>query len=111
MGGANVSGKRCILVDDVISAGTAIREAKTILDGAGAALAGVIVALDRQERTGADNELSELSAIQSEATFGVPVLSIINLDTLLAYLEGNSTTFSDHVAAVRDYRKQYGVAK
>merc|ERR1719265_1722680 len=87
--GADVSGKRCLLVDDVISAGTAIREAKAILDSAGAVLAGVVVALDRQERTGKDGELSELSAVQSvQAEFGVPVLSIVGLDGLLAYLEG-----------------------
>merc|ERR1712060_772677 len=56
--GADIKGKRCLLIDDVISAGTAIRESKSILDAAGATLAGVIVALDRQERTGADAELS-----------------------------------------------------
>merc|ERR1712139_718669 len=86
--GADVVGKRCSLIDDVISAGTAIREAKSILDAAGATLAGVVIALDRQERTGKDEELSELSAVQSvQAEFGVPVRSIIGLDGLLAYLE------------------------
>merc|ERR1712139_197090 len=86
--GADVAGKRCLLIDDVISAGTAIREAKSILDAAGAKLAGVVIALDRQERTGKDGELSELSAVQSvQAEFGVPVRSIIGLDGLLAYLE------------------------
>merc|ERR1712087_593008 len=56
--GADITGKRCLLVDDVISAGTAIRESKVILDAGGAVLAGVVVALDRQERTGKDGELS-----------------------------------------------------
>merc|ERR1719223_560787 len=62
--GADVAGKRCLLIDDVISAGTAVREAKTILDGAKGILVGVVVALDRQEKSGKDGELSELSAIQ-----------------------------------------------
>lgn len=109
--GADVSGKRCLLVDDVISAGTAIREAKAILDSAGATLAGVVVALDRQERTGKDGELSELSAVQSvQAEFGVPVLSIVGLDGLLAYLEGKgANALAEHTEAVRSYREQYGV--
>mmetsp|Transcript_7332 Transcript_7332/g.13602 ORF Transcript_7332/g.13602 Transcript_7332/m.13602 type:complete len:556 (-) Transcript_7332:178-1845(-) len=109
--GADVSGKRCLLVDDVISAGTAIREAKGILDSAGAILAGVVVALDRQERTGKDGELSELSAIQSvQAEFGVPVLSIVGLDGLLAYLQGKGDSgLGEHTEAVLAYRQQYGV--
>lgn len=111
--GADIRGKRCLLVDDVISAGTAIREAKAILDSAGAILVGVAVALDRQERTGSDGELSDLSAIQAvEATFGVPVLSIVGLSGLLAYLEGKGTpALSEHAVAVRAYRERYGVAK
>jgi len=109
--GSAVAGKRCLLVDDVISAGTAIREAKAILDSAGATLAGVIIALDRQERTGKDGELSELSAVQSvQAEFGVPVRSIIGLDALLAYLDSQSADAQTPQAdAVRRYRSQYGV--
>lgn len=109
--GADIAGKSCLLVDDVISAGTAIREAKGILDAAGASLAGVVVALDRQERTGKDGELSELSAVQSvQVEFGVPVLSIVGLDELLTYLETvESERFTEHVGAVRAYRHQYGV--
>mmetsp|Transcript_52489 Transcript_52489/g.96707 ORF Transcript_52489/g.96707 Transcript_52489/m.96707 type:complete len:551 (-) Transcript_52489:95-1747(-) len=108
--GADVSGKRCLLVDDVISAGTAIREAKGILDSAGAFLAGVVVALDRQERTGKDGELSELSAVQSvQKEFGVPVLSIVGLDGLLDYLEGKGeVNLAEYTEAVRSYRQQYG---
>merc|ERR1711865_965042 len=53
--GADIAGKKCLLIDDVISAGTAIREAKDILDKGKAALAGVVVALDRQEKTGKDD--------------------------------------------------------
>lgn len=103
--GADVAGKRCLLVDDVITAGTAVREAQAILVAAGATLAGIVVALDRQERTGAENELSEHSALQSVAQeFKVPVLSIVSLDDLQAYLEG-----SEHVDSVRGYRAKYGV--
>lgn len=109
--GADVSGRRCLLVDDVISAGTAIREAKDILDAAGAVLIGVVVALDRQERTGKDGELSHLSAIESvQAEFSVSVLSIVGLGELLAYLEGtDGTELSSHVEAVKAYREKYGV--
>jgi uridine monophosphate synthetase len=113
--GADISGKRCLLVDDVISAGTAIRDAKAILDAAGAKLVGVTIALDRQERTGADGELSQLSAVQSvQAEFGVDVLSIVGLDGLLAYLEVNdgrdSSKLEEHASDVRAYRQRYGVS-
>jgi orotate phosphoribosyltransferase len=110
--GADVKGKRCLLVDDVISAGTAVREAKQILDTAEAKLVGVVVALDRQERTGKDGELSELSAIQSVKTeFGVPVHSVVALDSLLTYLDaqGGGHGLAEHAEEVRGYRKKYGV--
>jgi uridine monophosphate synthetase len=110
--GADVAGKRCLLIDDVISAGTAVREAKAILDSAKAELAGVVVALDRQEKTGKDGELSEISAIQSvQEEFGVPVHSIVGLDGLLSYLEtlGGAHGLAEHADAVRAYRKRYGV--
>jgi len=109
--GAAVAGRRCLLVDDVISAGTAIREAKDILDTAGAHLVGVVVALDRQEKTGKDGELSHLSAIESvQAEFGVSVCSIVNLGELLAYLEStDGAGLAEHAEAVREYRSKYGV--
>merc|ERR1711943_159099 len=110
--GANVAGKRCLLIDDVISAGTAVREAKNILDAAQAHLAGVIVALDRQERSGKDDDLSELSAIQSiRVEFGVPVHGIVCLDGLLAFLDeqGGGHALGEHTEAVRAYRQRYGV--
>lgn len=107
--GADVHGKRCLLIDDVISAGTAIREAKQILDGAGATLGGVVIALDRQERTGKDGELSKLSAVQSvQAEFGVEVMSIVGLRGLLMYLEGNAE-LANHAENVRSYRDLYGI--
>jgi len=108
--GAEVKGKRCLLVDDVISAGTAIREAKGILDAAGAILAGVVVALDRQERTGKDDELSTHSAVQAvRSEFGVAVTSIVGLDELLAYLiEKDASDLREHADAVRMYKERYG---
>lgn len=108
--GADVVGQRCLLVDDVISAGTAIREAKGILDQHGATLVGVVIALDRQERTGKDEELTKVSAVQSvQDEFGVPVMSIIDLDGLLNYLHDNGG-LSGHIENVRAYREKYGVA-
>merc|ERR1712187_375719 len=109
--GANVAGKRCLLVDDVISAGTAIREAKSILDGASATLVGVVIALDRQERTGKDGELSQLSAVQSvQEEFGVQVCSIVGLSDLLTYLkEQSDPSIAEYANAVRAYREKYGV--
>jgi len=110
--GADVAGKRCLLIDDVISAGTAIREAKEILDAAKAELAGVVVALDRQERTGKDDSLSELSAIQSvQAEFGVPVHGIVCLDDLLGFLHEQAAGhgLGEYAEAVQAYRQRYGV--
>lgn len=108
--GAHIKGKQCLLVDDVISAGTAVREAKQILDEEGAILAGVVVALDRQEKTGKDGELSRLSAIQSvREEFGVQVCSVVTLCDLLSYLETTlGTSLSEHAGAVRSYRERYG---
>ncbi|MDW6091534.1 orotate phosphoribosyltransferase [Vibrio rhizosphaerae] len=101
--GSALEGK-IMLVDDVITAGTAIRESMAIIQANGAALAGVLVAIDRQEKgTG------ELSAIQEvEKDFGCAVISIVGLTDLITYLEeqGNS---DEHLAAVKAYRDQYGV--
>jgi len=81
--GASLTGK-VLLVDDVISAGTAIREVIPIIHAAGAQLAGVVVALDRQE-WGQTIGLSALGEI--EQTYHIPVKSIVNLDYLISYLE------------------------
>ncbi|SHF59558.1 orotate phosphoribosyltransferase [Vibrio gazogenes] len=102
--GSALQGK-IMLVDDVITAGTAIRESMAIIQANGAALAGVLVAIDRQEKGS-----GELSAIQEvEKDFGCAVISIVGLTDLITYLEeqGNS---AEHLAAVKAYRDQYGVA-
>lgn len=93
-----------LIVDDVITAGTAIRESIDIIRGAGAEPAGVLIALDRQER-GA----GELSAIQEvKKDFGIPVVSIITLDQVLDYLQSRPG-FDEHAQKVAAYREEYGV--
>lgn len=95
---------RILLVDDVITAGTAIRESMQIIQAQGADLAGVLIALDRQERG-----QGELSAIQEvERDFGTKVVSIIGLNDLINYLQGKPE-LAEHLDAVTAYRAQYGV--
>ncbi len=101
--GAGLSG-RVLVIDDVITAGTAIREAVLIIEAAGATLAGVVIALDRQERG-----QGERSAIQEvEAGFGIRVISIIRLEHLLEYLLEKPER-GDEVAKIQAYREQYGI--
>ncbi|MBW4968285.1 orotate phosphoribosyltransferase [Pseudoalteromonas sp. CR1] len=102
--GSELNGK-IMLVDDVITAGTAIRESMEIIANNGADLSGVLIALDRQEKGKA-----ELSAIQEvERDFNTQVISIVKLADLISYLE-NQGTMSEHLATVKAYRDQYGVA-
>jgi orotate phosphoribosyltransferase len=101
--GAGLDGK-VLIIDDVITAGTAIREAMDIIDANGAKAAGVVIALDRQERG-----KGEQSAIQEvEANFGIEVVSIITLADLLQFLDGDSA-MNQNREAVKAYRNQYGV--
>tara|TARA_B110000211_G_scaffold69811_1_gene80677 strand:+ start:488 stop:1132 length:645 start_codon:yes stop_codon:yes gene_type:complete len=94
-----------MLVDDVITAGTAIRESMEIIADNGADLSGVLIALDRQEKGKA-----ELSAIQEvERDFDTKVISIVKLADLISYLESQGT-MDEHLASVKAYRDQYGVA-
>ncbi len=95
---------RVMLVDDVITAGTAIRESMELIQANKADLVGVLVAIDRQEKG-----KGELSAIQEvERDFGCAVISIVSLTDLITYLEqqGNNT---EHLEAVKAYRAQYGI--
>ena len=93
-----------LIIDDVITAGTAIRESMDIIAAADAKPAGVIIALDRQEKgTGV------LSAIQEvEQQYNIPVLSIIKLEHLITYLDGNAE-FGQYLDKVTAYRDQYGI--
>merc|ERR1711924_274791 len=85
--GAPVAGKRVLILDDVIIAGTAIRETMDILNAAQAVAAGVVIALDRQEQTGNQESQVAKSAIQGVAEeFGIPVSSVVQLDDLILFL-------------------------
>lgn len=95
---------RIMLVDDVITAGTAIRESMEIIKVNGADLAGVLVAIDRQEKG-----KGELSAIQEvERDFGCDVISIVSLGDLVTYLEEKGDA-AEHLEAVKAYRSEYGI--
>ena len=93
-----------LIIDDVITAGTAIREAKDIIDANGAKTKGVVVALDRQEKG-----KGELSAIQEvEQNFGIAVVSIINLSHIVDYLKANND--KNIINRIESYRSQYGIS-
>jgi orotate phosphoribosyltransferase len=100
--GAPLAG-RVLIVDDVITAGTAIRESIGMIRAAGAIPAGVVLALDRQERG-----QSALSAVQEvQTTFSIPVIRIITLGDIIEHLE--TAGRSDDLAGLRNYRSRYGV--
>jgi orotate phosphoribosyltransferase len=96
---------RVLVIDDVITAGTAVREVIRMINDVGADLAGVVIGLDRQER-GA----GELSAVQEvEQAYAVPVLSIINMGHIIDYLEAVDHGPPGVLGAMRIYREHYGV--
>jgi orotate phosphoribosyltransferase len=96
---------RVLVIDDVITAGTSVRESVDIIRAQGAEPAGVVIALDRQER-GA----GERSAVQEvRADFGVPVAAIVGLEHLVEYLSGKPDA-AGRLEAIRGYRARYGVA-
>lgn len=101
--GAPLTGK-VLIVDDVITAGTAIRESKAIIDEQEAELAGVVLALDRQER--GQGEQSAIQEVQER--WGVPVITIATLSDLIAYLQ-HSPEHQSALPAVQQYRDTYGV--
>ena len=102
--GAPLEGK-VLIIDDVITAGTAIREAMDIISNAGANAAGVLIALDRQEKGQA-----ELSAIQEvEQQYNIPVISIIKLGDLIEFIK-DKPEFKEFLPSVEAYREQYGIA-
>ena len=111
-GGTTVGAKlqgRVLIVDDVISAGTSVRESVEIIRASGATPCGVVIALDRMERGQTGAGLAELSAVQEvERNFGIRVVSIAALDDLLAYLQGHPEMVQN-LQAVQSYRNQYGV--
>lgn len=101
--GAPLAG-RVLIIDDVITAGTAIREVMQIIQAQGAQAAGVLIALNRQERG-----KGELSAIQEvERDYGMPVVSIVSLEQVLEYL-AEDAELKQYLPAVQAYRAEYGI--
>ena len=101
--GAPLAGN-VLIIDDVITAGTSVRESVELIRAAGATPAGVVIALDRQECG-----QSPLSAVQEvENSYGIPVVSVARLSDLIEYLSGSSELQSN-LGAVRAYREKYGV--
>lgn len=94
---------RVLIIDDVISAGTSVRESVELIEAEGAAPCGVAIAIDRQEKG-----LGELSAVQEvEMNMKLPVCSIANLDTLLVYLR-NHPAMAHNLQAINAYKLNYG---
>ena len=108
--GAALKG-RVLIIDDVISAGTSVRESVEIIKANGATPAGVLIALDRMERGGTALAPTKHSAVQEvQEQFGIPVIAIATLASLLQFLEKtNDPTLREHQEAVRAYRQQWGV--
>ena len=103
--GAPLAG-RVLIIDDVISAGTSVRESVDIIRAAGATPCGVVIALDRMERGS-----GELSAVQEvRRDYGIPVVAVATLNDLMAYLRKHPD-FKEHEAAVARYRQEYGVER
>ncbi len=111
-GGMTVGAKlhgRVLIVDDVISAGTSVRESVQIIHAAGATPCGVVIALDRMERGQTEKGMAELSAVQEvEKSFDINVVPIAALDDLLSYLQGHPDMVQN-LNAVQSYRERYGV--
>ena len=109
--GSPLKGK-VMVIDDVISAGTSVRESVKLIQAAGAQASGVVIALDRMEKGGNAEQMTEVSAVQDVInTFHMPVISIINLKDLLAFMD-EDTPMAQQARAYRDavqaYRDRYG---
>ena len=108
--GAPVKGK-VVIIDDVISAGTSVRESVKLIRDAGAEPAAVLIALDRMEKSGTATEVGDKSAVQAvEQEFGLPVVAIANLADLMAFLTTSSNAeLTNYLPAVKTYREKYGI--
>ncbi len=102
--GAELRG-RVLILDDVITAGTAIREAIELIQAHGAQPSGIVVALDRMEK--GQSETSAIQELQQE--FNIPVISIITLSDIIDYLAQSPHKYANVLTAMQTYRKQYGV--
>ena len=108
--GAPLAG-RVLIIDDVMSAGTSVRESVNIIRSAGATPAGVLIALDRMERSGNALDVGKLSAVQEvQRNYGIPVFAIASLGDLLDLLNASADeSLVQHRSAVAAYRAKYGV--
>src|SRR5690606_4918381 len=104
--GASLDGRRVLIVDDVITAGTAIREALAIIRGAGGTPAGIVIALDRQEIAAEGQSRSAAQAVADEA--GIAAVAVATLGDLLAFAD-QSAELADERSRLQAYRAQYGV--
>lgn len=102
--GASLLHQRVLIIDDVITAGTAIRESIELINHAQGSLAGIVVALDRQEKgTGVYSALQEI-----ETLYHIPVISIIRLENIIEYVQ-NCSEFMKYYTSLRHYRETYGI--
>ena len=108
--GAPVRG-RVVIIDDVISAGTSVRESVDLIVRAGAKPCAVLIALDRMEKSGDALRVGQYSAVQSVGQeFGLPVIAIANLEGLMHYLQqSHDQQLQTFLPAVQDYRNRYGI--
>ena len=101
--GAPLSG-RVLIIDDVITAGTAAKEAIDIIKANGAQIAGLVVALDRQERASENTPFSAIQMLEKE--FNVPVIRLVTLENIISYVQ-NSPNFQAYLPAILNYQKKY----
>ena len=109
--GADMAGKRVVIIDDVISAGTSVRESVDIIKAANATPAAVLIALDRMERSGTYTDIGAHSAVQAvQAEYNLPVYAIASLADLITYLsQTDSTELTEYREKVTAYRSRYGI--
>ena len=108
--GAPVKGK-VVIIDDVISAGTSVRESVKLIRDAGAEPVAVLIALDRMEKSGTATKIGEKSAVQAvEKEFGLPAVAIANLVDLMSFLATSSNAeLTNYLPAVKAYSEKYGI--
>jgi orotate phosphoribosyltransferase len=106
--GASMEGKRVLIVDDVITAGTAIRDSHTMLLAVGAVPVGVVIALDRAEKRSLEDPVSAVQAVARDLALGV--ISIANLPQLQTFLERSPDYDDATLQSVINYRNEYGVS-
>jgi len=115
--GEKLQGKKVVIIDDVMTAGTAIREAVSIINSQGGTLVGIVVALDRQEKSVSESEkqgkgddgskrMSTVEMVRRET--GVPVLAVLTLEDLIEGVKGLAS--EDEVNGMEEYRRKYGAS-